>query len=774
MTARATEGLVLLGVVILYPYSARSVRTGRRHLTAAVATALAVTLGGAVLTAAPASAVTDAVTAEAGTTNPKPVALKATDRLDAVGATGFVAGGRWYAYADGSSVPLTAPSYDSAGGDVVATGDDYALTASRVVTLHDMATGAAPVTVDLDALNARYVKAVGPTSLLVQVALEDGSLELRLATVERDRVTQRKIAGVPAGKTWFSASTPLNGSVAVQYFSGADAARKAQYAVVDLAAAEAVSVLATSPAHNGDVSLSATHVLAATTKGAEGYRGFVALDRATGEETPVDLGLDSDLVTGLAGSWATYAARTGLTDEGMLDETRKALVPLRARSLTTGESVRLLDHVSKVLTAPDGSLIAEGGTVKDDEGLYRIALDADGRPTARLVASKGVPTEVVPRGTDIPYSVSLDGNPTLKWRFSRVNIDVHLTLRNRATGASFSYTMPLSTESAGSPYYYGDNTVGITWARIAELSRLGKDARSGMYEWTIRAVPQNGVGPDAETSGTFQATHLADLHDIKQNGGPSLVLRDAAGQMKRVDTRYDAATKTLKPTGAPVAGGGGWGAYDRIEAAGDVDHIDGGDVVARDRDGFLWLHPGAGSRWSPTFTPRQRVGDGWNTYTRFTGGSDLNGDGRADLTAVDARGDLYLYEATGYGPQWYKARKKTGHGWGIYNQITAVGNVAGAGAGDLVARDKDGVLWLYLGKGDGTFAPRTRIGGGWNAYTDTVGIGDADGDRVTDLLAYGPNGTAFFYKGTGDWKAPFAPRVASPALGGAGAYDSVS
>ncbi|MEF9882781.1 FG-GAP repeat domain-containing protein [Streptomyces sp. P9-A4] len=752
----------------------RSVLTRRRHLTAAVATALAVTLGAGVLAAAPASAATDAVTARAGTTAAKPVALKATDRLDAVGATGFVAGGRWYAYADGSSLPLSAPSYDSAGGDVVATGDESRLTASRVVKLHDMATGAAPVTVDLGALNARYVKAVGPESVLVQVPLEDGSVELRLVTVGADGATQRKIAGVPAGKTWFTASALLNGSVAVQYFSGEGAAREVHYAVVDVAAAEAVSTLVTSPAHNGDVGLSATHVLAATTKGTEGYRGFVALDRATGEETPVDLGLDSDLVTGLTGSWATYAARTGLTDEGMLDETRKALVPLRARSLANGETVRLLDHVTKVLTAPDGSLIAEGGTAKDDEGLYRIAVDADGRPAARLVASKGVPTEVVHRGTDIPYSsLRLDRNPTLKWRFSRVNIDVHLTLRNRGTGAGFSYTMPLFTESAGSPYYYGDNTVGITWARVAELSQLGKDARSGVYDWTIRAVPQNGVGPDLEASGSFQAGHAADLHDIKQNGGPSLVVRDAAGQMKRIDTRYDAAAKTLKATGAAVAGGGGWGVYDRIEAAGDVDHIDGGDVVARDRDGFLWLHQGAGNRWSPTFTPRRLIGDGWNAYARFTGGSDLTGDGLADLVAVDAKGDLYLYESTASTAALYKARKKTGHGWGVYDRITAVGNVAGAGAGDLVARDKDGVLWLHLGKGDGTFAPRTRIGGGWNAYGDTVGIGDADGDRITDLLAYGANGAAFFYKGTGDWKAPFASRVASPALSGAGVYNIV-
>ncbi|KQX50066.1 hypothetical protein ASE09_17200 [Streptomyces sp. Root66D1] len=46
----------------------------------------------------------------------------------------------------------------------------------------------------------------------------------------------------------------------------------------------------------------------------------------------------------------------------------------------------------------------------------------------------------------------------------------------------------------------------------------------------------------------------------------------------------------------------------------------------------------------------------------------------------------------------------------MYKEVTAVGNVAGAAAGDLVARDSAGVLWLHLGKGDGAFAPRTRFG----------------------------------------------------------------
>ncbi|MFF6888832.1 FG-GAP-like repeat-containing protein [Streptomyces sp. NPDC012421] len=114
----------------------------------------------------------------------------------------------------------------------------------------------------------------------------------------------------------------------------------------------------------------------------------------------------------------------------------------------------------------------------------------------------------------------------------------------------------------------------------------------------------------------------------------------------------------------------------------------------------------------------------------------------------------------------FAPRTRIGGGWGIYNQLTATGNLAGGPAGDLVARDRAGVLWLYLGKGDGTFAARTRISGGWNTYDEIIGIGigigDVDADGRSDLLASNGRMTddtvLHLYRGTGQWKAPLAPR----------------
>ncbi|MFD3333135.1 FG-GAP repeat domain-containing protein [Streptomyces sp. NPDC058700] len=83
----------------------------------------------------------------------------------------------------------------------------------------------------------------------------------------------------------------------------------------------------------------------------------------------------------------------------------------------------------------------------------------------------------------------------------------------------------------------------------------------------------------------------------------------------------------------------------------------------------------------------------------------------------------------------------------------------GAPAPDMVARDASGVLWLYLGKGDGTFAGRTRIGSGWNAYNKITGGSDLNGDGWSDLLAGDTSGVLWAYQGTGNWSAPFRGRT---------------
>ncbi|MFF4869458.1 hypothetical protein ACIPQA_05320 [Streptomyces sp. NPDC090109] len=275
-----------------------------------------------------------------------------------------------------------------------------------------------------------------------------------------------------------------------------------------------------------------------------------------------------------------------------------------------------------------------------------------------------------------------------------------------------------------------------------------------------------GTPASSASAAPFPSSPPKNMHDLKNPFvSPDLLARDASGKLWRIGSVRDASGKNFTGAGSPVPEGGGWNAYDRIEMVGDLDPDGYPDAVARDRDGVLWRYAAKDAARTGAFWTRTRIGGGWNTYTMFTGGSDVRYDLKADLVAVDKRGDLYLYEGSGANSgRTYLPRRKIGHGWGIYDRITAVGDVGGGVSGDLVARDRTGVLWLYLGKADGTFAARTRIGGGWNAYSDVIGIGDADGDWRNDLYAYGPDGTGYLYRGNGEWKAPFGGRIPNTTL----------
>ncbi|MEV6204838.1 VCBS repeat-containing protein [Streptomyces sp. NPDC051771] len=752
--------------------------TTRRGVSTAITTVLAATLGAGVLSV-PAAAAPPPAAVTAGTgTQAAPVAFPVHGYLAAAGQSGFLSYAlvdrvwtyQWTRYADGSTTKLADPVADATGTDVIMTGRGQNLTRSLKVTLHDMAAGGSTVTIDLGPLSGTYVKAVSANSVLAQMKQADGSPELRLVTRTGDTLTQRTIVGLPAGMSSIDATPARDGEVLVAYYLKSGDTWRREYAVVDLAAAKVVSTHATKAYFVSGSALSATH-LAWSEDGGKYY----TVNRATGVESVTDFRLyeGESMAVGLLGSWAMYGTPGRLEGDGTGDS--RPVTPFTAKSLTTGETIKLVDYVTSVQPGPGDTLYVRGGSVGQGDGLFRVSLGADGKPTARLVATTGKPVELRYLGAQIPKPFDVASPAPLKWRLSRENANVDLRITHRATGKSFSKTLNLYSESAGSEYYYGDNTFGITWADIAEGSQMGRDALAGTYDWSFTAHPQNGVGPDLEASGSFTAVKNASAaHDLDWDGRPDLMARDAQGVLWYTDSAYDPARKTLVPHYSTNRIGSGWGIYDRIETLGGVG---GGatDFVARDKAGYLWLYDVTGAGYRATFAGRKLIGGGWNTYTRLAGGSDLNGDGRPDLVATDKAGALWLYKGTGSVAAPFAKRQKIGNGgWGVYNQITATGNIGGAATGDLIARDKDGILWLYLGKGDGTFTARKQIGGGWNAYTDTVAIGDADYDGRPDLLAHGPNKTAYFYAGTGDYRKPFADRVSSPVLAGEPAYDHIS
>ncbi|MBH5337475.1 VCBS repeat-containing protein [Streptomyces pactum] len=149
------------------------------------------------------------------------------------------------------------------------------------------------------------------------------------------------------------------------------------------------------------------------------------------------------------------------------------------------------------------------------------------------------------------------------------------------------------------------------------------------------------------------------------------------------------------------------------------------------------------------------LGEDWARYDVLRSVGNLGGAKYADLIARDRSGVLWLYLAKADGT--LTGRKKVGPGWGQFTQLAGQGDLTGDGKADLVAADRSGVLWLYKGTGDYTkpFAPRTRIGSGWGQFNHLVSSGDVNLDGRSDLLARDKAGALWLYEGTGKAAAPF-------------------
>ncbi|MGW2016800.1 FG-GAP repeat domain-containing protein [Streptomyces sp. NPDC001927] len=739
----------------------------RQQLAAAVTAVMAVTAGtlaSAPATAAPVTAVPAAVRAdtvvgtEAGQQDV--LAYPRNSEIIASGTTGFLTSERktqgsatvytyrWTRFADGSTTVLPGANYLGSGAS-----DVIVSVQKDSFKLYDMATGADPVEIDTTGRGLTLEKVTGST-LVMKAANATGGTDLHLVSKPQGTVLDHKVSGLPGNARITRVDNGTPGTLVVLYSGNVDGTYKDRIALVDVATGEVVEDRDTLAVEQlSDAFVSPTHT-AWIEKPSWGTATLAVAPRGVGQTQRFPLGPAAYPTVGLIGDWVVYAVRNGATAT-----TPDPLHPLTARSLKTGDTVKLLEHMTSAALAPDGSMLVRGGTLEQGEGLYRVSLDSDGKPVTTLVATTGEPTETELLGQDVPGLVDFDqsGSAPLTFTFNKGSVRVDVELTHTASGRK-SGVSGLTPPGAGGPATF-------RWTgRFTD-----SPAYNGDYTWRMKATPANGIGPTMETSGALTVTRKAVAHDYSNNGNPDLLVRDGAGNLTGYDSGQVVFGSMIRPLEASKIGGG-WNIYNQIIPTGNLSGSSHADLVARDKSGGLWLYEGTGAAPGAPLSPRKYIGGGWQIYDKVVGGSELTGDGKPDLLATDTAGTLWLYAGTGNTKAPFSPRKKIGSGWGIYNQITATGNLGGAPGGDLLARDKTGVLWLYLGKSDGTFASRVRVGGGWNAYTHLVGIGDIDRDGRPDLLAHTPKGmndSLFFYKGTGDWRAPFTSRssVYNPGLG---------
>ena len=199
--------------------------------------------------------------------------------------------------------------------------------------------------------------------------------------------------------------------------------------------------------------------------------------------------------------------------------------------------------------------------------------------------------------------------------------------------------------------------------------------------------------------------------------------------------------------------GTGFQSYSKVFTAGTWNSDAISDVMAQKADGSLWLFPGtAAGRLGP---PR-RVGTGWGVYNLTFPVGDFNGDGLTDLMARKRDGTLVLYSGNGSGG-FRNTGRPIGTAWNAFTSVFSPGDFTGGRKSDVIARTSKGLLYLYPGNGSGGWLPRRLIGRwGWNVFSTIISAGDFNGDGKSDVLARGRDGILWMYPGNGT--GGFLPR----------------
>ncbi|MCM1950132.1 hypothetical protein NC315_32915 [Streptomyces sp. G2] len=695
----------------------RRVRPSRLRLTTALAVTLAATTAATVAGPGIAAAAPAAVTKEAAEAT-LPV-LDAENRAHSVGATGFLAihnlypvyAATWTRY-DGTSVrlPDDGSRYSGAAESDIVVGSKGTLH-----TVRDMAGGGDPVVID----SPHELRAVNGSTLVMVDKVTD---TLHLVSREPGGQTvDRKVTGLPSGKL-YDVSPTAPGTVAVELGTGDTSTSR--FAVIDVSTATVIRLYDTGYEFDRP-QVTPDHIA---------WNSYDSGTRIVDRHTGVSETVPGRATLAFGDEWLA------VNDAGRFT----------LRSRKDGHTAELLHSAGQVVPGPDGTLLTGGISTAGDWGFFRVALGADGEPKATMVADVPDGRELTLRSLSVPSRTS--GYTRFSWDITDEEATASIKLTHTATG------LTTTIHNEYQPF--------VTWD--GRLRSKYFSAYNGTYTWRLRIASGDNFGPSIERTGTLTMARPTQRRDFNDNGAADALVRDGSGRLFAYETREleglrtppDCHETSCSSIGEPtpeLLGTGGWNIYTLLASPGNLAGGAADDIVGRDRDGVLWLYQSERQK----LLPRTKIGGGWQIYNKIVGGSDLNGDGRGDLLATDTTGVLWLYTSTGDAKAPFKARKKIGSGWGQYNLLTAPGNIAGATGGDLLARDKDGVLWLYLGKGDGTFTARRQIGGGWQKYTQIIPAGKNPWHPVTDILAVGPSGSAL-YTGTGSTTRPFEPAYTLP------------
>ncbi|MFD4656353.1 FG-GAP-like repeat-containing protein [Kitasatospora sp. NPDC058444] len=259
----------------------------------------------------------------------------------------------------------------------------------------------------------------------------------------------------------------------------------------------------------------------------------------------------------------------------------------------------------------------------------------------------------------------------------------------------------------------------------------------------IRRVPDHHAGTDAGTGrvkwADFDGDGRADYITVGSNGAANAWLNRGG------DT------------------GGGWESLGQVASGvtsdaarvrfADFDGDGLADYICINADGSVQVFLNRGGDGHGGWQLLGQVASGLTTDPSRVRFADIDGDGRADYNAIGANGSIITYVNRG---------GDTGGGWADYGQIASglttdpsrvrFADIDGDGRADYSAIGANGSIITYLnrgGDGHGGWADYGQIASGLTTDQNAVVLADFTGDHRSDYITTNPNSSVSVYRNDG-------------------------
>ncbi|MFI0419317.1 S8 family serine peptidase [Spongiactinospora sp. 9N601] len=277
----------------------------------------------------------------------------------------------------------------------------------------------------------------------------------------------------------------------------------------------------------------------------------------------------------------------------------------------------------------------------------------------------------------------------------------------------------------------------------------------------VSSIPGNKQGSMSGTS--MAAPHVTGAYAVLRQVFPRIAIGELETKIESTGRRIPTGTATTPRLELDVAAG----LKAPLGSLADFDLDGKADVLARDATGDLLLYPGTGA---PSFKVPYRVGSGFNVSNAWVT-ADFTLDGKADLVTRKAdSGELLLFAHTGNPAAPFTSTGTViGTGFDASNALLA-GDFTLDGKVDLISRKASTGELLLLAHTGNRAAPftgkATVVGVGFDASASLL-PGDLNMDGKVDLISRRlSNNELLLFAHTGNPAAPFTGTgtVAGPRL----------